>query len=271
VIRTLLVPVDESIEAERSVLVAAAVARSTRAVVELVTVDSPHVETDEVRRYHERLTEGPLRGVTVHGTVVLTDDPVADVLVRLRSATAGGLLCLSTRAPGPLGEAVVGSVGEAVLHRSQDPVLFVGPALRPSPAAPVRVTGPVVVALEGDEQDRPVIEAAIDWAAATGSELHFTHVVTAPDAPDARSGTRSLLARSVEDAGQRGVVALAEPVDAGDAGTGLLRLLRTTPAGILVVGSHRRGVIGRLAFGTHAEWLVRRAPCPVLVAGTPGP
>ncbi len=265
-IGTVLVPVDETPEAERAVPVAAAVARRTGAAVELITVDSPHTETDEVTCYHERLIADHLGDVRAHGTSILTDEPVVDVLLRLRGVSTDGLLCMSTRAPGPLGEALLDTVGEAVLHRSQDPVLLVGPSFRPSAAVPVRAIGPVVAGLEGTDQDRPVIEAAIDWAASTGSELLFTHVAT-PRASSVRPEARSSLARSITDAEQRGVVALAEPIEADEARTGILRLLRTTPAGILVVGSHRRGVIGRLAFGTHAEWLVRRAPCPVLVAG----
>lgn len=35
---------------------------------------------------------------------------------------------------------------------------------------------------------------------------------------------------------------------------------------LIVVGSHRRGTVGRLLFGSVAREVARRAPCPVVVA-----
>ena len=48
----------------------------------------------------------------------------------------------------------------------------------------------------------------------------------------------------------------------------ILRLSTTLPAELIVVGTHRRTGLARIALGSVAAHVIERAPCSVLVART---
>src|SRR5581483_5251101 len=52
----------------------------------------------------------------------------------LDAAGPGGILCLETRARGPLTAVVFGSVAAEVLRKTARPVVLVGPAAKPDPS-----------------------------------------------------------------------------------------------------------------------------------------
>jgi nucleotide-binding universal stress UspA family protein len=56
----------------------------------------------------------------------------------------------------------------------------------------------------------------------------------------------------------------------GDSGAEILRTADETECDLIVMGSHGRGGLFRLALGSVAERVVRDAPCPVLVVKTTG-
>ena len=52
----------------------------------------------------------------------------------------------------------------------------------------------------------------------------------------------------------------------GDPGESIVSAAEAEAADLIVVGTHGRGSIGRLFLGSVSEYVVRHAPCPVLVA-----
>ena len=54
-------------------------------------------------------------------------------------------------------------------------------------------------------------------------------------------------------------------IEGGDIGRTICDVARELGVDAIVVGSHTRGVVGRLVTGSVSEHVVRRAPCPVLV------
>src|SRR5205085_10757157 len=55
-------------------------------------------------------------------------------------------------------------------------------------------------------------------------------------------------------------------VEAGDAGAIICAVAEREGAEVIVVGSHGRGLLGRIVhLGSVSEYVMRHAPCPVLV------
>jgi nucleotide-binding universal stress UspA family protein len=138
----------------------------------------------------------------------------------------------------------------------------------------------VLLATDGSEEAELVARVAVEVAKSTGSELHLVHVKLLPITPpypdvlDWRWGedleraereARELLdeqVKKVEDAG--GTVAGAhlreeEPAEE------IVVLAEELEVGLIVVGSRDRGRIRRAFAGSVSDWVVRHAPCPVLV------
>ncbi len=55
----------------------------------------------------------------------------------------------------------------------------------------------------------------------------------------------------------------------GSAAEEILRVARESKCGVIVLGTHGRGGVGRLLMGSVAEQVVRKAPCPVLTVKAP--
>lgn len=51
----------------------------------------------------------------------------------------------------------------------------------------------------------------------------------------------------------------------GDPGEAIVEAAASEQVDLIVVGSHGRGGVGRLLLGSVSDYVVRRAPCPVLV------
>ncbi|MEW6638423.1 MAG: universal stress protein [Actinomycetota bacterium] len=134
----------------------------------------------------------------------------------------------------------------------------------------------ILFATDGSEDSRRAMEAAIDLAAKTGSELHVVHVgLLSPWAmPDAMSDqqyerlvhqARRVLDEEAARIREAGAEIAEAHLKMGRADVEIVRLAEQIGAGLIVVGSRGRGAIARILLGSDAESIVRHAPCPVLV------
>ena len=167
----------------------------------------------------------------------------------------------------------VGSTTEHVLRHADCPVLAVGAeAKRTAPAAVERVLVPV----DFSASSGPALAVADALAALYGAHvdaLHAAYVPTLPDVyeiglhvetvyPDIISRSEDALdalARRFVAADRLGEVA----VRIGPPGATILAEADRLEAGLLVMPTHGRTGLDRLAFGSVAEQVLRRAPCPV--------
>jgi universal stress protein A len=123
-------------------------------------------------------------------------------------------------------------------------------------------------------------EVATDWAFAL-AEQHAADllVVSVIDPRELRqdlpgSGPRWDQIRDRRHAAAQELVTRGRPgglnvsvlVWTGDPGQSIVSAAESEGADLIVVGTHGRGTIGRLLLGSVSEYLVRHAPCPVLVA-----
>jgi nucleotide-binding universal stress UspA family protein len=129
------------------------------------------------------------------------------------------------------------------------------------------------------ERSRYAFQYACLLARELGARLIVLHVVPPPPVtiqgemiafvpPEERDleGLRERLRRYQPDGA-------AVPVDhfleEGDPAAVILRVAKTTPCDLIVMGTHGRPGLGRLLMGSVAEEVVRKAPCPVITVKVP--
>jgi nucleotide-binding universal stress UspA family protein len=142
------------------------------------------------------------------------------------------------------------------------------------------LAGRILLAVHGSEEAAAV---AMEVAEATGFDLHVVHVKVLPLAPPypevlgwredlewAEREARGLLDKQVEEIeGAGGTVAGAHLRDERPSEE-LVALAEEIAAGLIVVGSRGRGGLRRALTGSVSDWVVRHAPCPVLVVRSLG-
>lgn len=265
-IDSFLVPVDDTPESERVLPIVAALATRLGARIELLTIDSPHVEVSAMAAYQERLIQALPEGVPGHGTVLLGDAPVAELLLDAYRNRPGALLALATRAPGTLWQWLGGgSVGDEVVQETLRPVLLAGPRCDAGATA-AGLAAHTTAALDGTGVDEQVVATATEWARSLGTPLTLVRVVTTPAQPHAHRDAAADVELLAAEARREGLDVRREVVDAGDPARAVLHHVAAA-GGVLVVGSHRRGPLGRAIHGSNALWIVHRSPVPVVVAG----
>jgi nucleotide-binding universal stress UspA family protein len=80
---------------------------------------------------------------------------------------------------------------------------------------------------------------------------------------------RETTAQELVQRGRRAGVRVTFLVWDGDPAESIVAAAASECVDLVLVGSHGRGPIGRLLLGSVSEYVVRNAPCPVLVARTP--
>jgi nucleotide-binding universal stress UspA family protein len=112
-------------------------------------------------------------GFDASGLRVLPRSDVAGGLVAFARATdPPGLLCLSTRGRGAVGELVFGSVTAEVIRSLRAPLLAVGPSIAPTPTPWRRL----LVCLDGSANAAAVLPIVSAWAQRLELEVSLRYV-----------------------------------------------------------------------------------------------
>lgn len=266
-----VVPVDLSDGSQRAVAPGAVLAARLDCPLELF---GWHWNTDETRQLRRHLdglatevSPSPKVRVVVGGSSSL-----AGPLVEITRKGAGTLVCMATRARSGVGATVLGSVTEAFVRATADPVVLVGPHLaadRPD------LSAPIVVCVDGSHHSEHVVPVAAALAIAMGATLEVIHV-REPSRVDAPSSGR----RSAGDAVESGYVSRLATSSGVDASWEVLH--RRAPveaiveharrhASLLALATHGRSGLARVVLGSVAMQVVHEAPCPVLLVRPPHP
>ncbi len=212
-----------------------------------------------IRSVVERLTT---RGYRVCGEVAVGDEPASEILAFARRNGAS-LLALTTHARGAIGRFFIGSTTERIIRDADLPVLVVNPW---APAFPLRFER-VLVPLDGSERAEEALPFASEVERKLGAEVVLLHVqevaALEPElvGPDDEARERSTFERAAAALGSSPRTLSLK----GFAPTRILDAIHDTEPDVVLMTTHGRTGLARIALGSVTESVVRRAPCPVLV------
>lgn len=260
---TIVVPLDGSRLSESALPVAAAVAVRFDAGLVLVsagwgsTAEDLH---DYLETQASALGEGP-----VAATKVMTNRFPATAILDEVEAAPDAIVCMATHGRTGMGKALLGSVAEDLLVRTEHPVLLVGPRLdvRSDPT-----TGPIVVCCDGSDTSVSIVEVATRWA----HDLELPVVVVAVTGSDGtvvrgESPARmdAVLSGIADRMRTSGLEVRREILVGENAATAIEEFAASSSAAMIAMATHGRTGIARTAMGSVAMRVVRSSTCPVLV------
>jgi len=296
-IETILCPIDFSAFSRHAFDTAVAIAARQRASVTVIHV-APF-QSIPVFPYTERAAEDALmrsagdsqklvdevqqflavdKSIAVPIAYEVRDAPnVHHEILRRAEELPADLIVMGTHGRSGFQRLLLGSVTEKVLRTARQPVLTVGAAPDVVPAGdPLKR---ILCGLDFSDCSMAALRYAVALAEPNGVELTVLHVVEwGPIAYDPLLGPATDLAGyriAAEASGAErlhkavmvaaaGISHVDELVVSGRPHHEILRIAKDHQSDLIVLGIHGRNPIDRMLFGSTAEPVVRRAPCPVL-------
>jgi len=257
--RRIVVPVDLDAGAGRSVMVGGVLARQVDAELELLTVVPGGVDLGHL---HDRLAEAAADDAVDAATRVTEADDVAAAIAR-EGAEPGSLVCMDTRARRAVTGMVLGSVSEEVVRELRQPVLLVGPHC----ATPPRRFESLVVGLDGSELAEQILPIVVSWTIGFGLTPFLFQVLPATVPLDLGDDAQdsAYVRRIAEQLAGHGVRAEWDVVRQQSAPEGITSYAADRRAALIAVTTHGRTGLRRVALGSAASDITRRATVPVLV------
>ncbi len=218
---------------------------------------------DEMRPAAERLARATLEGAAQTTGVSRAR---RDVVVERRAPTAATMAAAARRihadivvmAPhdrGALSRALGFSLTEATVDRLEGtvPVLCARGKVRPYRR--------ILVATDLSAGSRRSFRLAARLAALFGATVAVLHAVAGP--ADVEGGLASLHRFVPDELARRGPELVVQP---GEACAVILSVAKTMDADLVILSTGGRDSVGDAVLGTHAQRVIRHAPCPVLVS-----
>jgi nucleotide-binding universal stress UspA family protein len=201
-------------------------------------------------------------------TRLIYDRGAAEAILLVAREHPGSTICMATHGRSGLGHAVLGSVAEDVVRGAEGPVLLAGPHVAPAPPAMAKL----VLAVDTPTTATAAAPAAAALAASFSLEAWAIEVVAPAPVPfsaeidttgwpgDTKSAEAAIAALA-----PLGIAATSEVLRDVDPAHAIVDFARKLPASVIVVGTHARRGLARVALGSVAMQVVHRASCPVLV------
>jgi nucleotide-binding universal stress UspA family protein len=290
--KNIMLPVDGSHFSELALPLAVRVAERSNARIHIVRVHTPSVPTPEsiVSESYEDLVrdwEGDALRVAlerattsgVQATSQLLDGPIVYALQRYIEAASIDLVVMSTHGRSGIKRAVLGSVAEQCVRKTQVPILLLRPR-GDDDVLPRHFVDwqRIMVPLDGTEASEAVLPQAVTFAQLTGAELVLTRAVTVPfdiSITISPEGLDDYAARMHSEAATYlHTVLLTLPADVkakyqtitGErASDAILRCAQAENADLIAMATHGRSGWARIAVGSVAETVLHKSATPVLL------
>jgi nucleotide-binding universal stress UspA family protein len=207
-----------------------------------------------------------LRSAGVNAYLELREGKPAEEILKAARQLKADVIAISTHGRGGVVRLFAGSVAEAVLRKSEIPLLVT------RPGTVVHDWKRIVVALDGSQRGEAILPEAVRLARKLGAVLEVLQVAvpvvaaTAGEAPvmlppeDPMPYLREVVKRLVD----QGVDARALALEGSISGE-ILRHLKESGASLLCMTTHGWSGLARMILGSVAEEVIRKAPCPVLL------
>jgi nucleotide-binding universal stress UspA family protein len=296
--RSILVPLDGSPFAEQAVPLASLIAQRSGSKLRLAFVHklpaapvdaaaaklftsieavTRKAERTYLRRIQAKLREG---GIRLSSAVTLTGDP-GPALAQYAGEMAIDLVVMATHGRGGIRRAWLGSVADHLIRHLEVPVLLVRPTEGAAPQGRP-AAGRILVPLDGSPLAEEALEVGARLARTWDTEVTVLQVVPpvlpSPDlalpVPSAydeeltemcRAQAQDYLDDVVERLRAQGLRATGVAAVGWSTVDTILDVARPEHIAFVVLATHGRGGLRRLALGSVADKLVRGADVPVLV------
>ncbi|HVX30918.1 MAG TPA: universal stress protein [Nitrolancea sp.] len=287
---SIVVPLDGSVRSEQALGTAERLARQLDRRLELIRVIDPDKAgsiawpecVDRTRRYLESIAHRFVHTVPVETHVIEGNDPAAEIIDHVR-ATGGNYIVMSTRGLGAIGALVFGSVADDVVRHAHVPVVLV----RGEAATPAEFIQRLILPLDGSLLAEQALPQAAELARETDATISLVQVIDLPpetvyadfgpppgmvyeSVERAREDARSYLNTMANRLRRNGIRTTWE-VRVGAAATEITRAATTTGAGLIVMSTHGRTGLRRIALGSVALEVVRSGTTPVMIVPATSP
>ncbi len=197
------------------------------------------------------------------------DSPASGLILQVRATTPPGLLCLSTRGRGTIGELVLGSVAGEVVRELGRPLLVTGPNIAPINRRWRRL----LVCLDGSTTADSILPVVREWALVLHLQVLLVHVAYPSAGPhlgaeEDHEQTRRVvghLRRVADDLRADGIDVRLDVVEDTIAARGIVQASVDRMADVVAMSTHGRTGLARLLLGSVATEALRQLPVPVLV------
>jgi nucleotide-binding universal stress UspA family protein len=266
-IASVVVPLDGSPLAARAIRPARALTERAGASLLLMTAArDPHVR-DAGKRLDDQATDLGLDRVE---TAVVPNSSAAEAILS-EARDPNTVVCMSSHRRSGVGQVLLGSVAEAVLRRSERPVLVIGPSV--DRECWQFADGKLVAAIDESTASEAIIPAVAEWGRLLGLRAWVVRVVPGaagiepnPDEHAAESAAVRQLAERLSDAGE---AAEWKVLGGPHIATSILDYANQSRASLVVMGTHGRTGVARIGLGSVAMHVVHHCHCPVLVIRAP--
>ncbi len=110
------------------------------------------------------------------------------------------------------------------------------------------------------------LDMAIEIAKATGGEIYIVSAYMSVDNPSRHAFLETLLEEAAERVMREGITVYTKLQAGGKSlGETLVRNAEDLLVDLVIIGSHNRGTLGKIMFGSVSDYVVRNLKCPVLI------
>lgn len=290
--KNIMLPVDGSHFSELALPLAVHLAKGSHARLHIVRVHVMAVPTaeivitenyDELVRDWERDALSAARARAVDAGVIATtellDGPIVEGLQRYVAATDIDLVVMTTHGRSGIRRAVLGSVAEQCVRKTEVPILMIHPrSEQDDVTTSLKDLQRILVPLDGTEESEAVLPHVIRLAELSGAEIVLTRVATAPFDIAVTIGVEALkdYVRRLRNQAETYLMAVQRTLPAGlrvrcvadsseRAAQGIINIAATERADLIAMATHGRSGWTRVAVGSVAETVLHKSATPVLL------
>ena len=262
----LLVPLDGSSLAEKALPAAAALAQRSDATICLVTIIGL-TDADRRRAKSEKYlatAAHSLQRPDGKTCFLIGSGPVAQGIAEIARGERVDLIVMTTRGRSGIVRGILGSITDALIFEAPAPVYVVRADTAPQTAQDARLPSGVIVSLDGSELAEAALDDAIQLARSYQSPICLLRVIDEHAEQIEAERARQYLERIALRLAERDIHAVPE-IAIGIPGEAIIKAMEQRPDCLVVLTTRGAGGLSRWVRGNVADWLIRRAPGPVVV------